>query len=907
MTAAEPRTDEHEPSRRWRWGALAVTCVAMTLRSPGLLFSPRLWAEEATIYYVYARHHDLLPSLFLVPSSRGPAGYLSLVPNTAATLASRLVSEELAPLVFTLIALLVQLIPFALVLWGRSLLWRTARERATVCALLLFCSTVIAEVWLNTINSQIFLGLAAALLLVERTDLLSEPGQRVRRWTYRGLLGIAGLNGLYSAFLAPAFALRAWRTGHREAWRQAWIVGVGALVQATAFLATLVLHRPGRDRFVAFDLFETARIVFDHHVLRALLGQRYGGDVATGLETLAGNGAGVLALAALVAGFAALAWRPARQVQWPLLAGYGLLLLLVSPTTNPSPPIHRYAALSGLLLLLNLWCHARHDPRGPRRWVCRALLAVALVAGVGDYHREIPFAALGLEAEGPRWSEEIATWRADPDYMPRLWPFDWARSWRVYLPQAGAQGSFEDPMTLPGPRRLVSTGERAETLFEVPGLPGDFLIVVFFESSQDAERVDFELELRTADGTAISEAPIVDFPQEQRHRAILERRSLRRRGGASFEEVRQVVLGARANGPLPVRVTVEEVHLGPRIQGSFERLLPHLSLPRTLATAPVTSPSPWGSGPTDHLSGLLETVLGSIGPGLLNAVALALLWARLVVGTRTRAPRAPRRRRVLFWGLAIALSVLPGWLSVSASPLVLACALLVVIDRWLDHRSSGPLETLGWGLVLGLALTGTPLLWPLVAVILLDLARDRRRREALTLVGGAVAAFVLDLVLGAPSTATQGGPWIDSVADAARNSGLLFWGREGWAPLYPMAFVAVLCFARSATDRRRTLLFGAMVLCLSQLALLENLGSTGPLGSPELALLYPLFLRLPEPWPPLRRWILAPLTATLLWTLPACQVQWNTVDPTSVPPPREGGLRLLVGDLDTEMNSGVEH
>ena len=83
--AAEPRTDEHEPSRRWRWGALAVTCVAMILRSPGLLLSPRLWAEEATIYYVYARHHDLLPSLFLVPSSRGPAGYLSLVPNTAAT------------------------------------------------------------------------------------------------------------------------------------------------------------------------------------------------------------------------------------------------------------------------------------------------------------------------------------------------------------------------------------------------------------------------------------------------------------------------------------------------------------------------------------------------------------------------------------------------------------------------------------------------------------------------------------------------------------------------------------------------------------------------------------------------------------------------------------------------------
>ena len=908
-----------EPSFRERLWALFAVAGMIALRSPRLLLEPRLWAEEATIYYVYARHHDLLPSLFLVPVSRGPAGYLSLVPNITATAISRWSSEEMAPLFFTWVGFAFQLLPFALVLFGVSSLWRRAVDRWLVCALLLFCSTVISEVWLNTINSQIFLGLAAAILLAERL----EPISRRRALVYRGVLVVGGLTGLYTAFLAPAFALKAWLERSRESLCQAVIVAVAALFQGMTFFVTVAFYRPGRDRLVAPDLLDTAITVFDHHVLRALLGQYWGAHLSGWLGFPAGEN-GLLALVLLIALVTWLAWRPSHPWQRPLLASYVLLLLLVSPTTSPSPPIHRYAALTGLLLLVNLWIHARHGIVGWRRRVSRGLVVVALVAGIGDYRTEIPFASLGLAADPPSWKGEVSRWRDDVDYMPRLWPFDAARWWRVYLPPPGERGSIEDPILLEGPLRLVSTGGWSEGSFELPDLLGDFQLVIFFESSQDSRQVQLQLRLEKDDGTVVAETPIRFFPQEQRHRTIIERRHLDRRyldrrhfgrelvsprqlerqPAARFDEVTRLTFAARALGELPVRVTLESIHLGPRIQGTYESLLPHLGLPRRLTPAPP-APAPAGGGtvertahgPSEWPARGLVTWLGPSGWVVCNLLALL----SLAVLAPAHTGRATTPRAVLLWLVLLALSALPGWAFLASSVPLRALLLFLAVGRWLGE-GQGEVSPWWWvwiGFASTVPIFESVVLLPLALAILADLGLGHRWRALGAWLVGAVLAAGLGFLSGVP-LGLPGNP-MDSFTAWLRGGWLLFCGADlGLLPLYPCALLAVLLFARADIGRRHLVLFSALVLVVALSALFPR-SSAGSPGRAELAVLYPLFLLLPGRWPRPGRWLAAPLVAGLLWTLPVCQAVWHRADPEGVASPRLGASKLLPGNSTPEL------
>lgn len=110
-----------------RWACVLGCAALIALRAPVLVLAPRLWAEEASVYLAYAQSQSFLRSLLFVPTSDFPAGYLNLPANLASTLAAFVFPLELAPAVAMVIAFALQLVPFVIVLWGRSRFWTTPR------------------------------------------------------------------------------------------------------------------------------------------------------------------------------------------------------------------------------------------------------------------------------------------------------------------------------------------------------------------------------------------------------------------------------------------------------------------------------------------------------------------------------------------------------------------------------------------------------------------------------------------------------------------------------------------------------------------------------------------------------------------------------------------------------------
>src|SRR5258708_18235440 len=207
-------------SARARLACLGAVALAIALRFPSLISHPRMWAEEAVVFFVGARTLPLWNALTLAH-----AGYLSLFTNVAALLAASAPLEQ-APAVTTALAFAVQLLPFAVVLAGKSSLWRHP-VRQLVSALVLLFVLPNRETWLTTTSSQFVLSLAVFLVALEDEEP-SRAGLALRG----GLVVLAALTGPPSCLLVPVFAWRAFRARTRSAGLLFALLAGCCLVQA---------------------------------------------------------------------------------------------------------------------------------------------------------------------------------------------------------------------------------------------------------------------------------------------------------------------------------------------------------------------------------------------------------------------------------------------------------------------------------------------------------------------------------------------------------------------------------------------------------------------------------------------------------------------------------------------------
>lgn len=395
--------------------AFALLCIA---RAPRILIEGRFWAEEATVYFQFAVSRPTLAAL-LAPH----LGYYSLVANAATGLAAA-VPLELAPRLTAGLALVVQLVPAAWLVYARrpAGLPDTLAVRALGLALLAFVATS-QEVWLNTITSQFHLAVASALVLA------TPPAGARQNRTALGVLALGGLSGVVSVALVPLFWLRAHVEGCRTRARQAGLLTACALGQLAA-----VATSPDSARTIAFDPGAFLAATLSKLVLTPLLGLHAATRLVQPMRDRVADGGGTALAWLAVAAGCALAVVLVRRLPepprtltaaalwlWALCFTLSLSadkLGLVSPWEN-----HRYAYAPVVLLALAGLSLATALATPGRRALLALLVWVTLTGASG-------FAQPGQILRGPSWPREVAHWRNDPTRPLAVWP----RGWKLSLP-----------------------------------------------------------------------------------------------------------------------------------------------------------------------------------------------------------------------------------------------------------------------------------------------------------------------------------------------------------------------------------------------------------------------------------------------------------------------------------------
>ncbi len=172
-----------------------ILLILFFYRSPFIFSNGRFMAEEGSLYFANAYKFSFFYSLIFVDFT---SGYMNLWANLSGII-SNFFKLNFAPLISNYLALIPKALIIFLILYNRLLLINRFENKILLCLIIFLTPLNVPEIWLNSINSQIFFCIIAFILFLTIYDS--------NRISYFHLILIitAGLTGIYSCILLPIF------------------------------------------------------------------------------------------------------------------------------------------------------------------------------------------------------------------------------------------------------------------------------------------------------------------------------------------------------------------------------------------------------------------------------------------------------------------------------------------------------------------------------------------------------------------------------------------------------------------------------------------------------------------------------------------------------------------------------
>lgn len=172
-----------------------ILLIIFYYRSPHIFLNGRFMAEEGSVYFANAYKFSFLYSLFFVDFN---SGYLNLWANISGII-SNFFSLRLAPLISNYTALIPKIFIIYFILYRDSLLFKKFEYKILFCLIIFLSPQNVPEIWMNSINSQIFFCILTFLIIF-------DP-YRNSKINYLNLIIIflAGLTGIYACILTPVY------------------------------------------------------------------------------------------------------------------------------------------------------------------------------------------------------------------------------------------------------------------------------------------------------------------------------------------------------------------------------------------------------------------------------------------------------------------------------------------------------------------------------------------------------------------------------------------------------------------------------------------------------------------------------------------------------------------------------
>lgn len=426
---------------------LMVTLII--IRYPNFILQPRFWAEEAIYFEIFYsldswwHAFDLLiyPAYYLFLSRLGPS-------------LATLFPIEYAPLITSLLGLLILSIPLIIIFFTDSHYWKSTKNKIVISLLYIVCSTT-GEVWMTSTNLGFIVPVFVFLILID--DNLHSFAKRI---FYNFLLFIGSISSPIAMIMAPFFFIKHFLKRNAYSKNYCIILFIAALFQLIHYLTASNFGMVAEDRLVIgswdmptifgnllaynfiFPLFGYfisllfreffSLFAIGSNIESFLLSVNINSDPSSTFfiffEFLAFAALPILCIFIIVTGLIVykIFRRESIQKKFFFIGIYLYLSLALNFLSLGALGGFRYSIITSFILLFYLFTLLIDSPN-QKNYLIKSLLTISLFIGFAEYyprvHTYVPNTFVAEEIEWPKWTNEIELWESNASYLPRVWPY----------------------------------------------------------------------------------------------------------------------------------------------------------------------------------------------------------------------------------------------------------------------------------------------------------------------------------------------------------------------------------------------------------------------------------------------------------------------------------------------------
>lgn len=385
-------------------------------RSPYIFFNGRFMSEEGTIFFANAFNHGFLYSLLFVDFN---SGYINFWANLSGIFASWF-PLEFSPRASNLFSAMPMLIVTYYILFEKSYLFLDLKKKIIGCLLVIVSPFIVTEVWLNSINSQIFLGiftLITALINFENCKL---------KFTVLFLLFISGISGVYSCALTPIFLYKYIKFGNSQDKYNFYILLICTILQFLLIIYSKTSGSlyPGKIHGLNFDLIIN---YFYNIIVKSFFGYSITNYFLKFLKLNIFFYILIISIFGLFLFYFSIKFlKNTVSSNFTILSlTYSFLaisgLVLIGAVDNYVGG--RYAVLPSLSLVLIIFAFSIFVTNKNFSYILSFFVFFSLSVGIYEYKFNNKYKHFILCYECPNWKNEVAKWKKNKNYPLKIWPY----------------------------------------------------------------------------------------------------------------------------------------------------------------------------------------------------------------------------------------------------------------------------------------------------------------------------------------------------------------------------------------------------------------------------------------------------------------------------------------------------
>ena len=406
---------------------LFIIVLISFYRSPYIFLNSRFAAEEGFSFFEYVWENGFFKGLFFFDNF---AGYFNLIANMLVSISS-LIKIEYSPFITVYGSFIFIILPIYFILFRESELFNTDLKRYIGSLLIFIAPPLVPEVWVNSINSQVYLCISAIIIL-----FMINLNNFQKKINYL-IIFIAGFSGVYSCCLLPLFFINYFLKKNLYNFTNFIILFFSSLIQFY-FVLRSKINNHLMEKVLVADLDLNIMINYVYNILaKPIFGRQITHFIWSDIiHLIPGINYFYLFIIIFLILIIFLFYNyknlfrviiKDKTLIYLVYIFFAISILVLVGAAGDYVG-GRYAVIPGVTLLLII-LHLTFEMQGKKiKIFFTILISISLISGINEFrpptknvkHQYINF----LDCINcPVWKNEIKKWKNNNNYIIKIWPY----------------------------------------------------------------------------------------------------------------------------------------------------------------------------------------------------------------------------------------------------------------------------------------------------------------------------------------------------------------------------------------------------------------------------------------------------------------------------------------------------